>query len=73
MKQSVTTAVVSLVSGIVLAELWRRWKKSREKGDSDIEKRTAMDVIGNTPLIYLKSLSEETKCHIFVLWLVEAK
>lgn len=63
MNKIVVASLLSAVGAVVLSNVWRRLRKSRF---GPIKKKQYIDLIGNTPLIYLKKLSEETKCHIFV-------
>lgn len=65
----VLTGVLSALGALAVAELVRllkKYYKDQKDQNSDIEKKNLMDLVGNTPMIYLKSLSEDTKCHIFV-------
>ena len=62
----VLTGLLSALGALAVAELLKRLKKYHEEKNGEIEKKDLMDLVGNTPMIYLKSLSEETKCHIFV-------
>jgi hypothetical protein len=49
-----------LTVGIAAVAVWA-YKRSRQ-----IKKITIVDIIGNTPLIYLPNLSKAAGCHIYV-------
>lgn len=42
------------------------YRRCCSKESSEIEKKRLIDLIGNTPLIYLESLSKLTGCDIYV-------
>jgi len=63
MKRNIITSVImgALTFGVlqVIKRLWKRYL-------GPIPKHTVIDLIGDTPLLYLKELSKLTKCEIYV-------
>ena len=51
---------ITTLAALVTFSLLKRKKKT-------IQKKRMIDLIGNTPLIYLKSLSEALGCEIYVV------
>ena len=41
-------------------------RKLYNSTSKEIQKKTLFDLIGNTPILYLKSLSQMTGCEIYV-------
>lgn len=55
--------------GVILAPYIKNILKKSKK--NEIKRIRMIDLVGNTPLIYLKSISELCGCHIYVLKIVQ--
>jgi hypothetical protein len=54
-----------LLSSVGLLTIFKYFYKKLKK--PDLVKNSVLDLMKNTPLIYIKSLSEYTGCHIYVI------
>lgn len=53
--------IAGIVLGFMAGALWNKFRSKK------VEKVGILDLIGNTPLVYLPKLSKHAKCHIYVV------